>query len=302
MWSWKVLMSFWAVPKKVSGVWCCTLMKSVSDSVTVRSLSEGERGWDLQDKGSKQWNKDLISMVQSGVCVGFSVGQSDFCLKCQKSQLWLFQLSINGGCQSIPPCWGGCCLQAACGQPCSSPWLQLLLPALATQLCTTLAGTHRKYCCFPQIHTPEGIFGSITIITNSQVDLHLTKPYFQRQEERRSSFRVQSWGAACPALSKESLHLSSSLLSWEDKHRSWLQWRLMWKLWPTEILLKYFSLLRQKGTGELVTTAHPLWHTWGRNWKCPGGQAVGGVERHKILNCPGAGVTDEAMGMCPPKT
>lgn len=160
-------------------------------------------------------------MVHSGVHGGISVGQNQLCLTCWKRQFWLSQLGITGWLSVHPTLFRWVlltgCLWVALFFPVVA--VQLLLPSLATQLCSTMAGRHLQniLCCFSQIHTLEGIFGSITIRTNSQVDLHLTKSYFQRQEERRPSFRVQSWDVACPALGKESLHLSSSLLSWENK-------------------------------------------------------------------------------------
>lgn len=124
---------------------------------------------------------------------------------------------LHGGCQSIPACSDGCCLQAAYGQPPSS-WREAAVTFTGYTIVYKYGRHSQKIrCCFPQVRALEGIFGSITTRTNPQVDLHFVKPYFQRQEERRPSFRVQSWGVACPALGKESLHLSCSVLSWENK-------------------------------------------------------------------------------------
>lgn len=164
---------------KVSGVWRCTvtLVKPVSDSGTVRLISEGERGWDLHDKGSKQWNEDLILMVHSGVHVGFFVGQNQFCLQSQKSQFWLFQLSIKWWLSVHLTLFRRVLLTGFL-------WAALFFPIAAapvTFIGYTIVyncGRHRKYCCFPQIHTPGRILRSITFRTNSHVDLHLTKPYF----------------------------------------------------------------------------------------------------------------------------
>lgn len=85
----------------------------------------------------------------------------------------------------------------------------------------------------------------------------------------------------------------------QAKHRSLLQGRFPWKLWPTAIPMKYFRWLRWKSTDELVTTSRHLWHTWGRNWKGTACQVADGVKRHKIWNYPGADVTEKAMGISP---
>lgn len=50
--------------------------------------------------------------------------------------------ALNGGCQSTPPCSDGAA--ARLPVPYSSQQLQLLLPSVPTQLCTAVAGTHRK--------------------------------------------------------------------------------------------------------------------------------------------------------------
>lgn len=178
-------------------------------------ISEGERGWDLHDTGSKQWNQHLISMVYSGVHVVFSVGQSQFCLKCWKSQFWLLQLNLTWW-LSVHPALFRWVLPTGC------LWVALFFPTAAAAV--TFIGytvvynygrhSQKTLCCFPQIHTPEGIFGFITTRTNSQADLHLTKPNFQRQEKGRPSFRVQSWGVACPALSRV---CTSPALHWAGK-------------------------------------------------------------------------------------
>lgn len=95
-------------------------------------------------------------MVHSGVCLGFFVGQNGFGLKCQKSQLRLFQLSIKwwlSVCLTLLR-WvlPTGCLRATFFFP------KLLLPALATQLCTALAGTQKTLLLPPNPYTRGGLW------------------------------------------------------------------------------------------------------------------------------------------------
>lgn len=215
-WSWKVLFaSEQSQRNKVSGVW---LWLWWNQSLTVLNIW-GREGLRPPWEGSEQWNEHLISMVHSGVHKGFSVGQTQFCLKCQQSQFWLFQLGIKWWLSVHPSLFRWCCCQAACALFFPTAAAAVTFSAYTTvHSCGRHSQKIKETWLFPQIHTPEGIFGSRTVRKNSQVDLHLTKPYSQRQEERRPSFRVQSWGIApCPCSEQGQSAPLSSFLSWENK-------------------------------------------------------------------------------------
>lgn len=286
---------------KVSGLWCCivALVKSI---LTVLNIWGRERGWDLQDKGRKQWNEHLICMVHSGVHVGFSVGQSQFCLKCWKSQFCLLQLNLMWW-LSVHPALLRWVLLTGC------LWVPLFFPTAAAAVTFIGYTVVYKYgrhlqktlwtlCSFPQIHTPEGIFKSITIGTNSQADLHWQNHISKGR--RRGDHLLECSLGVLPALLWARKVCTSPALHWAgktSKAQVIVNSGLQQSCWNILGEILFIVAKRHRYLGK---TSHPLWHTWGRNWKYTGYQAADGIEKHKIWNYLRAGVTDKAMGP-PPK-
>lgn len=203
---------------KVSGLWCCivALVKSI---LTVLNIWGRERGWDLHDKGRKQWNEHLICMVHSRVHVGFSVGQSQFCVKCWKSQFWLLQLNLMWW-LSVHPALLRWVLLTGC------LWVPLFFPTAAaavTFIGYTVVYNYGRHlqktlwtpCSFPQIHTPEGIFKSITIRTNSQADLHWQNHISKGR--RRGNHLLECSLGVLPALLWARKVCTSPALHWAGK-------------------------------------------------------------------------------------
>lgn len=145
------------------------------------------------------------------------MGQNQFGPKCWKSQFWLFQLSITRWLSVHPSLFRWVlltgCLWAASqqleGSCCYLHWLHSCVQIWQALTENTLL-------------LPPGPYtgGDLRVHNNQNKPTgrpSFCKTIFPKAGGEETIFRVQSWGVACPALGKGSLHLYCYVLSWENK-------------------------------------------------------------------------------------